>query len=59
MAELKTCPFCGGEARMHTRYMRHAEQFRYLVKCLRCNARMEYRNEAAAIEAWNRRADNG
>lgn len=29
------------------------------VKCTKCNAYMEYCNEKTAINAWNRRAENG
>ena len=57
--ELKPCPFCGGKAWSCTTYKFHAEKTRYVVKCTKCNAIMEYRSRKAVEEAWNRRADNG
>ena len=59
MAELKPCPFCGGSAYDHVKYSVHTHKTRHVVKCTKCNAIMEYRNERAVIEAWNRRAGDG
>ena len=55
MAELKHCPFCGGGAYKCLHKGIHSEKIRYVIKCKRCNAMMEYRSEEAAITAWNRR----
>lgn len=60
--ELKPCPFCGGEAKIHT-----SEEFFLIDKkkfssvfCKNCQATSRYFNTSKeAIEAWNRRADNG
>lgn len=54
MNELKTCPFCGGEARVHTFYKD------YCVYCTKCNAStIKYSpKKEMAIEAWNRRAED-
>lgn len=56
--ELKPCPFCGKSALVLPTYKFHIEKTRYIVKCSKCNAIMEYRDEKSAIEAWNRRVDN-
>ena len=56
--ELKPCPFCGNRADNITYLTRNKKQ-RYFVKCTKCNARMEYCNRTSAINAWNRRADDG
>ena len=56
MAELKKCPFCGGEAEVHQTYSIDV----YWCKCNDCNAETEPANtEEDAVEAWNRRVDNG
>lgn len=56
--ELKPCPFCGNSAYSHKKYCPYSKKNRYVVKCSRCNAVLEYRDKESAIEAWNRRADN-
>jgi Lar family restriction alleviation protein len=57
MAELKKCPFCGGEAKftysvngshMHI----HCED----TNCIGSTIMNDYETEAEAIEAWNNRA---
>lgn len=55
MRELKPCPFCGGKPWCTPTYMKHIERTRYIVKCTKCNAIMEYRSQEAAEKAWNRR----
>ena len=55
MAKLLPCPFCGGNAYHHIKRMIHINKDRYVVKCTKCNAIMEYRNKQSAIPAWNRR----
>lgn len=61
MIELKPCPFCGGKAKLI--YI----GFMSVVKCQKCGAFGEVvpdyyeqgDGKTEAIEAWNRRADNG
>lgn len=60
MERFKPCPFCGGKhpflSKVTTNY--YAEQF--FVICEDCQAKSKYAtSENKAIEAWNRRADNG
>ena len=59
MSELKPCPFCGNSAYYHISYKFHSQKVRHIVKCTKCNANMEYRSEKAAVEAWNRRTEDG
>ena len=54
MAELKPCPFCGGEAYLADQ--RHVF-CRVYVTCLNCDCRTAFWGDVPqAIEAWNRRA---
>ena len=68
MAELKPCPFCGGIA--DVRYIKRKMRYRLFnfmdithyayVKCKICGATTAVKETREnAIEAWNRRADNG
>ena len=58
MDKLKPCPFCGGLAWVQHCFYQTAE-----VVCVNCGAKgtacCGENNEERAIEAWNRRADNG
>lgn len=60
MSELKPCPFCGGEAEVKRYYHPFSRRSRVTVKCMicRCNSG-EWGRVDKAIEAWNRRVDNG
>ena len=50
MTELKPCPFCGGEARLHSSF-----EWSH-VSCEKCFASTSIRiSEEQAIEAWNNR----
>lgn len=60
--ELKPCPFCGGEGHIIKTDFGNGYQKYYHGVCLDCG--METKNyvhitKEEAIEAWNRRADNG
>ena len=65
MAELKPCPFCGGDASlMHEE--KGINKDGSVVMCKACGIKGQwieksyrYASDALAIEAWNRRADNG
>ena len=64
--ELKPCPFCGGEAvineippHKHTFVnMPDCEGFTY-IECTGCGCTIGADTTQQAIEAWNRRADDG
>lgn len=53
MANLKPCPFCGGEAR---RYEGRTDF--YGVTCKKCSCKVfGYASAGSATRAWNRRAE--
>ena len=57
MTELKPCPFCGGEAGI-MRY-NHIKKVSFCF-CTSCKAKMpNMLTREEAIEAWNRRAEDG
>ena len=57
MAELKPCPFCGGRASIVLK------GGSFFVYCNRCPGAVVtdyvHQSEEEAIEAWNRRAEDG
>lgn len=70
--EVKNCPFCGGEGMLTKKFVcvGHGDYCdEYFVTCKECKARGQsfddYLSEplekliCKAIEAWNRRCDNG
>lgn len=61
MAELKCCPFCGGEAEFITRNACMDEMYSVRCKEKDCRGRSVRfkRAKHAAIQEWNRRANNG
>jgi Lar family restriction alleviation protein len=57
MAELKPCPFCGGDAYCASGLSPHAD-VRCIVTCEDCNIRTPLKmTKEEAIEAWNWRAE--
>ena len=59
MAELKPCPFCGGKAFHYFFFDGFHDYGR--VECTKCKVMMTKVNciGTEAIEAWNRRAEDG
>ena len=59
MSELKPCPFCGCKAEIKRIPVNTIQ--RYSVSCMVCDAALDklFMNEEFAIDAWNRRADDG
>ena len=57
MGELKHCPFCGGRANLVLK------GGSFFVHCTSCPAsiitKYVHQSKAEAIEAWNRRAEDG
>lgn len=51
--ELKPCPFCGSDAGLGLAPLKPTPAW---VECLKCPATIDADTEAAAIAAWNRRA---
>lgn len=52
MDKLKTCPFCGGKAKLED-----LGDYRYFVRCEKCGINQDhlYHDKRAAVIAWNRR----
>jgi len=67
MTELKPCPFCGGDAELKEKEYATAGHKKWAyVRCKVCEATSNYFSEnlaycanEKAIEAWNRRTENG
>ena len=60
--ELKPCPFCGEKENIDYGLMTGTMRGFDYVQCGKCGAlihAIHIGNEIKAIEAWNRRADNG
>lgn len=58
MSELKSCPFCGGEARVVKDGRWTDQSVIYAVVCGECHAMSRWcESEEEAIEAWNTRAE--
>ena len=62
MDGIKTCPFCGGPARMHSDYSEKNSAYYFYIQCRNCYARsktikseMDEKDNEAAVEAWNMR----
>lgn len=62
MAELKPCPFCGGEANLVKRKFKtgfYPSGGTYYVHCkVRCITTQPRRKAEDVIELWNRRVEN-
>ena len=63
MAEIKPCPFCGSIATGYSKNLNEKElQAKRIwnLYCVQCGAGTDYfETTKEAIEAWNRRYDNG
>lgn len=58
MADLKKCPFCGGEAEIHSKcsYEETGGDIMFFVKCESCGAESGWHTvQPIVIEAWNNR----
>ena len=64
MEELKSCPFCGGEAEIVDNGETRSNKYYFVdVSCKNTNCRgytscLEFKTKQKAIEAWNRRQNN-
>ena len=62
MTELKPCPFCGGNAKIHTDYSEKNAAYYVYLQCAKCYARsktiksnMQIEENNEAVAAWNMR----
>lgn len=54
--DVKNCPFCGGRARVVTKYLMVDKRYISVVKCTKCKANSgSYATEYQAIRYWNKR----
>ena len=67
MTELKPCPFCGGEAVIEivephshilATFMPNYGGGAF-IECQKCTCAISAETKEEAVEAWNRRANNG
>ena len=72
MAELKPCPFCGGEPKLKvcdgsgtywsdltTVILKGRKMTHYLIMCSKCRIKTgAYKTTKGVFNAWNRRVDN-
>ena len=59
MSELKPCPFCGCSATVLAKQI-YSEKILFVVACDVCGGKTRgFHGSKEAIEAWNRRVDNG
>lgn len=57
--KLKSCAFCGGEAKVEKPgYVAPIFRDRFVVQCQKCTANTEANSYDLAIKEWNRRAEN-
>lgn len=56
--ELKVCPFCGGEARIHSKVLAEGFDSGYWAVCDECGKgdTLPHESEEEAAAAWNARA---
>lgn len=60
MAELKPCPFCGGNPTLRSQTIAPNGEFYYRIECRCCGAGTDWKYTTdGALESWNRRADDG
>lgn len=60
MADLKPCPFCGGEAETLKDFEGLLFDWYYYIQCKKCYSSSRlYKTEDEAIAAWNTRAEEG
>ena len=57
MAELKPCPFCGGEPFIYFSGSSSNGSFAEII-CKSCKCQTDRLPESKAIEAWNRRTED-
>ena len=61
--ENQPCPFCGGDEVEIYEYYGEAAGFKYggfYPECTTCGCRLDYyRSREAALDAWNRRCEDG
>ena len=55
MAELKPCPFCGGEHIIEALQKPVGAGEYFMIKCVYCSAEITRSSKRKAREAWNRR----
>lgn len=55
--ELKTCPFCGGRAKVYKGHSLYADKIPTCIYCAKCGARTGICLSERALKLWNTRTE--
>ena len=59
MTNLKPCPFCGGDKILEAMQKPVSAGEYFMIKCADCSCEITRTSRRKAVEAWNRRVEDG